>query len=203
MPSNKVYNLAVLVSGGGSNLQSIIDATHNGTLPDCIVKFVVSNKKKAYGLERAKLAKIDHTFINPKSFNNAEDYDKQLLKLFKEKDIDIIILAGYLKILTKTILEPYKGNVLNIHPSLLPKFGGMNMYGVKVHEAVIAAKEKTSGCTVHIVTEEVDKGPIIDQIKVEVQENDTPEILAKRILPQEHILFPRAINKYIKQLSKG
>ena len=192
--------LAVLVSGGGSNLQSIIDQTKNGILKDIAeVVIVISNNPSAYGLERAKKENIKAVALDYKNMDK-KNYDEQLYKLIKESGADLICLAGYLKKVPDIIVKEYKSRILNIHPALLPKFGGKGMYGHFVHEAVVKAKEKKSGPTVHYVDENYDTGSIILQKEVPVCETDTPEDVAKRVLVQEHIIFPQAIKKVIESL---
>lgn len=192
--------LAVLVSGGGSNLQSIIDQTKNGILKDIAeVVIVISNNPSAYGLERAKKENIKAVALDYKNMDK-KDYDEQLYKLIKESGADLICLAGYLKKVPDIIVKEYKSRILNIHPALLPKFGGKGMYGHFVHEAVVKAKEKKSGPTVHYVDENYDTGSIILQKEVPVYETDTPEDVAARVLIQEHIIFPQAIKKVIESL---
>ena len=203
MASNKkIYNLGVLASGNGSNLQAIIDAINTGNIKNAKLVVVVSNKKNARALKRSKMANIESLFINPANFASDEEYDKQILKIMISYQVDLILLAGYIKIITLPLLNHYHKRILNIHPSLLPEFGGVKMYGMKVHEAVIAKGVKRSGCTVHVVSEDVDMGPVIDQVVVKVLETDTKETLAARVLQQEHILYPEVINKYIKSLNK-
>lgn len=183
--------MAVLVSGGGTNLQSVIDAVEAGALSSQIV-CVISNKETAYGLERARRHNIPAYFINPKE----EGFDEKLLARLKEDEIDLVVLAGYIKILSSDLIKAYKHRIINIHPSLLPKFGGKGFYGIHVHEAVLAAREKESGATVHYVDEGVDTGEIILQRKVVVEEGDTPESLQARILEQiEHKILVEAIKK--------
>ena len=183
--------MAVLVSGGGTNLQSIIDAVEAGTLQSKIV-CVISNKETAYGLERARKHQIPAYFMNPKE----EGYDDKLLAKLEEEKVDLVVLAGYLKILAPNLIQKYKHRIINIHPSLLPKFGGKGFYGLHVHEAVIAAGEKESGATVHYVDEGVDTGEIILQRKVQVEADDTPETLQARILEKiEHKILVEAIKK--------
>ncbi len=192
--------LAVLVSGGGSNLQSIIEQTRSGILKDIAeVVLVISSNPSAYGLERAKKENIKAIALDYKNMDK-NDYDKQLYNLIKDSDADLICLAGYLKKIPDVIVKEYKSRVLNIHPALLPKFGGKGMYGHFVHEAVVKAKEKKSGPTVHYVDENYDTGSIILQKEVSVYETDTPEDVAKRVLVQEHIIFPEAIKKVIENL---
>lgn len=181
--------LGVLVSGGGTNLQSVIDAVENGTLQSQVV-CVISNKETAYGLERARKHHIPAYFINPKE----EGYDDKVFEVLKEQEVDLVILAGYLKILNQDLVDAYKGRIINIHPSLLPKFGGKGFYGIHVHEAVIAAGEKESGATVHFVDGGIDTGKTILQKKLEVMADDTAESLQKRILDQiEHKILVEAI----------
>lgn len=181
--------IGVLVSGGGTNLQSVIDAVEAGTLKSQIV-CVISNKEAAYGLERARKHQIPAYFINPKE----EGYDEKLMTLLKDEQVDLVVLAGYLKILNQDLIEAYRERIINIHPSLLPKFGGKGFYGLHVHEAVIAAGEKESGATVHYVDAGVDTGKVILQRKLEIMPEDTPESLQKRILEQiEHRILVEAI----------
>jgi phosphoribosylglycinamide formyltransferase-1 len=181
--------LGVLVSGSGSNLQSVIDAAESGVLESHVV-CVISNKEQAYGLERAKQHHIPALFINPKQ----SDYDEVLLSTLKAYDVDLVVLAGYLKIIDQALIAAYKGRIINIHPSLLPKFGGKGYYGIHVHEAVIAAGEKESGATVHHVDIGIDTGETILQKGLEVYAEDTPESLQKRILDEiEHKILVEAI----------
>lgn len=183
--------MAVLVSGGGTNLQSVIDAVEAGVLSSQIV-CVISNKETAYGLERARKHNIPAYFINPKQ----EGYDEKLLANLEEEKVDLVVLAGYLKILSPSLIQSYKHRIINIHPSLLPKFGGKGFYGIHVHEAVIAAGEKESGATVHYVDEGVDTGEILLQRKIAVEVSDTPESLQAKILEQiEHKILVEAIKK--------
>lgn len=181
--------LGVLVSGGGTNLQSIIDAVEQGKLDSELV-CVVSNKEQAYGLERARQHHIPAYFINPKE----ADYDEKLLQLMQTEKVDLIVLAGYLKIVDEKLIKAYHKRIINIHPALLPKFGGKGYYGIHVHEAVLKAGEKESGATVHYVDEGVDTGEIIIQRSLPVLSEDTPETLQQRILDQiEHKILVEAI----------
>lgn len=198
--NNRFFNLAVLASGNGSNLQAIIDATNNNIIPDSQVKIVLSNKKNSFALQRARKHNINNIYLNPKSFDNEYEYNNKILKILKSESIDLVLLAGYLKIICDPLLSFYCDRILNIHPSLLPKFGGAKMYGINVHKSVIKNNEKYSGCTVHIVTKNIDQGPILAQSKVKVNNTDTPESLAKRILTYEHDLYPKTIRKYIYTL---
>lgn len=192
--------LVVLVSGGGSNLQSIIDETKNGILKGIAeVVAVISSSPNAYGLVRAQKKNIKNFALDYKNMDKS-DYDNKLYNIIKDSNADLICLAGYLKKIPDSIVKEYKSRILNIHPALLPKFGGKGMYGRHVHEAVVKAKEKKSGPTVHFVDENYDTGSIILQKEVPVYENDTPDDVAKRVLVQEHIIFPQAIKKVIEQL---
>ena len=186
--------IAVLVSGSGSNLQSIIDNVENGNL-NCEITYVIADRE-CYGLQRAEKYGIetlllDRTIIDNKLANEIIDSTLERCKT------DYIVLAGYLSILTEKFIKKWDKRVINIHPSLLPKFGGKGMYGIKVHEAVIKAGEKESGCTVHFVNNEIDAGEIITNVKVPVLEDDTPETLQKRVLEQEHKLLIKGIKKIL------
>lgn len=195
--------LAVLVSGGGSNLQSIIDSTKNGILENIAeVVVVISDNPSAYGLERAKKENIKAIALDYKNMDK-QDYDDKMYDILKRSGADIICLAGYLKKVHERIVKEYKSRILNIHPALLPKFGGKGMYGHFVHEAVVKAKEKKSGATVHFADENYDTGGIIVQMQVPVYETDSPEDVAKRVLVVEHKIYPEAIKKVIEMLNGG
>ena len=186
--------IAVLVSGSGSNLQSIIDNVENGNL-NCEITYVIADRE-CYALQRAEKYGIETLLLDRKIIDNklANEIIDSTLEGCKT---DYIILAGYLSILTEKFIKKWDKRVINIHPSLLPKFGGKGMYGIKVHEAVIKAGEKESGCTVHFVTNEIDAGEIITNVKVPVLEDDTPETLQKRVLEQEHKLLIKGIKKIL------
>ena len=186
--------IAVLVSGSGSNLQSIIDNIENGNL-NCKITYVMADRE-CYGLQRAEKYGIETLLLDRKIIDNklANEIIDSTLEGCKT---DYIVLAGYLSILTEKFIKKWDKRVINIHPSLLPKFGGKGMYGIKVHEAVIKAGEKESGCTVHFVTNEIDAGEIIANVKVPVLEDDTPETLQKRVLEQEHKLLIKGIKKIL------
>ncbi len=185
-----MFKIAVLVSGGGTNLQSIIDSIDNGTL-NCKIEMVIGSKEGIYALERAKIKGIKNYIISKDEYGNKTS--NKILELTKGK-VDLIVLAGYLSILQGDILKEFKDKIINIHPSLIPSFCGPKMYGLKVHEAVINSGVKFTGCTVHFVNEEVDRGAIILQEVVPVYFEDTKEILQKRVLEKEHILLPKAID---------
>lgn len=190
-----MFKIAVLASGGGSNLQSIIDSINNGQL-NCKIEMVIGSKEGIYALERAKENGIETHIVSKKEYGNKTS--ERILKLLKNK-VDLIVLAGYLSILDGELLKEFNNKIINIHPSLIPSFSGDGMYGVKVHEAALKHGVKFTGCTVHFVNEKVDAGAIILQEVVPVYFEDTPEELQKRVLVQEHKLLPRAI--YL--LSKG
>ena len=186
--------IAVLVSGSGSNLQSIIDNVENGNL-NCEITYVIADRE-CHGLQRAEKHGIETLLLDRKIIDNklANEIIDSTLERCKT---DYIVLAGYLSILTEKFIKKWDKRVINIHPSLLPKFGGKGMYGIKIHEAVIKAGEKESGCTVHFVTNEIDAGEIITNVKVPVLEDDTPETLQKRVLEQEHKLLIKGIKKIL------
>jgi len=181
--SSNVLKIAVLVSGGGSNLQSIIDAQKEHFFKSKIT-VVISNKADAYALKRAEENQIETHVVTD---------DDLLIKIFEEKGIDLIVLAGYLKIISNEILEKYKNRIINIHPSLLPKYGGKGMYGINVHKAVLLASEKESGPTVHQVTNVIDGGEIIIQEKVDIQDCKTAEDVQSKVLNLEHQILKKAI----------
>lgn len=184
-----MFKIAVLASGGGTNLQSIIDSIDNGNL-NCKIEMVIGSKDEIYALERAKLRGIKSYVVSKKEYG--DNTCNKILELTKGK-VDLIVLAGYLSILEGEILKEFKDRIINIHPSLIPSFCGPRMYGIKVHEAVIKSGVKFTGCTVHFVNEEVDGGAIILQEVVPVYFEDTKEELQKRVLVKEHILLPKAI----------
>ncbi|MCX6834172.1 MAG: phosphoribosylglycinamide formyltransferase [candidate division Zixibacteria bacterium] len=189
--------LAVFISGGGTGLQAIIDASKRGDLIADVV-WVVSNSSKAFGLERAKNAGIETFVFLSKKYGTPEEATVDLLTKLHERKVEYIALAGYLKLLPVEIIRAYPKRIVNIHPGLLPKYGGPGMYGHFVHEAVIAAGEKESGPTVHIVDEIYDHGRILEQVRVPVLTGDTPDSLAARVLVEEHKLYPRVIDNLIR-----
>ena len=182
--------LVVLISGNGSNLQAIIDEIANNNLPAQIVA-VISNKADAYGLERAKKAGIEQHVLSHQNYDSREQYDIALKDLIDSFQPDLIILAGFMRILSNEFVNHYSQRMMNIHPSLLPKYKGLN-----THQRAIDAGDKEHGCSVHFVTPELDDGPVILQAKVEVKENDTAETLAERVHEQEHRIYPKAIRLY-------
>lgn len=186
--------IAVFVSGSGSDMQSIID----GTLDKSIngkVAFVVANKQGIYALERAAQHSIESRVYALSDYGTHTQRDEAILADLRARNIDLIVLAGYLSIVTPIIITPYEGRIINIHPSLIPRHCGKGFYGMKVHEAVIASGDKLSGATVHYVDAGADTGEIIEQVIVEVKPNDTPQTLQSRVLEQEHKLLPKVVAK--------
>ncbi len=189
--------LAVFISGSGTNLQSLIDAKENGKL-DAEIALVVSSSPRAGGLTRAEKAGIPTFVFEEKKYESKPLAAKSLLGKLKEKKIEFIANAGYLKLIAAEIIAAYTDKIINIHPALLPKYGGKGMYGIHVHEAVIAAHEKVSGVTFHLVDEKYDHGRILKQIRVPVRKNDTPESLQQRILKEEHQHYSIVLNDFIR-----
>jgi len=192
MPHVKI---GVLISGSGTNLQSIIDNIELGNIYGKI-EVVISNKENAYGLERAKQHGIDAVLVNQKEYSSLEQFDEAIIKEFKNRDVELVILAGYIKILSSKFIEEFNNKIINIHPSLIPSFCGKSYYGIRVHEAAINYGVKISGATVHFVDENADTGPIIIQESVKVEYSDNAETLQKKILKIEHIILPQAVKYY-------
>ncbi len=187
--------IAVLVSGGGTNLQAIIDAIENKTITNTEICLVYSNNQKAYALERAKKAGIKSVCKSPKEFENREDFNKALLQILKDASPDLVVLAGCLVVIPDIVVKEFEGRIINIHPSLIPSFCGTGYYGLKVHEKVLERGVRVSGATVHFVDEGTDTGPIILQKPVMIRQDDTPEVLQKRIMEQaEWKILPMAID---------
>ena len=191
MPSEK-FKLAVLVSGRGSNLQAIIDSIEKNNLA-AEISLVLSNVPDAYGLQRGKKHGLESVFLNPKNFSSRNDYEKKMIELLQTKSVDLVCLAGFMRILGKKFIEAFSGKIINIHPSLLPAFPGLN-----VQEKALEHGAKFSGCTVHFVNEEVDGGAIILQAIVPILDEDDVKSLSDRILEQEHIIYPEAIRLIIE-----
>lgn len=189
--------IAMMVSGGGTNMQSVIDEIEKGNIHGEI-KVVISSNPKAYALERAKLHKIEAVYIGKENCQSAEEIKDRILKVLEEKEIDLIVLAGYMSILDKTIIGRYKNRIMNIHPSLIPSFCGKGFYGKRVHQAALDYGVKITGATVHFVDEGIDTGKIIAQEAVSIKEDDTADSLAERVLEVEHKLLPLAIQKVIE-----
>lgn len=193
--------VAVLVSGGGTNLQAILDAERRGEMPSAEVKTVISSRPDAYALERAKKAGVAAVVAEMKKCASREEFEDKIIAAIDEAGAEIIVLAGFMSILSERFTSHYAGRILNVHPSLIPKFCGEGFYGLKVHEAVLAAGEKVTGATVHYVNEIPDGGDIIFQKEVEVREGDTPEILQRRVMEEaEWKLLPLAVEKVAEKL---
>ena len=190
-----MQKIAVCVSGGGTNLQAIIDAIANGQINNTEIAVVISNKKDAFALERATRAGIDAEYISPKDFSDRDAFADAMLATLEKHQVDLVVLAGYLVIVPSKMIQKYEGRIINIHPSLIPAHCGMGYYGLKVHESVLATGNKVTGATVHFVDEEADHGPILLQKAVRVEEGDTPEKLQKRVMEQaEWKILPQAID---------
>ena len=184
----------ILISGNGSNLQSIID--HADKI-DLQISAVISNRDNAFGLQRAQSANINTYFVDSKIFNSRDAFDSELISIIDKLDVEVIILAGYMRILSPLFINHFSGKILNIHPSLLPKYPGLN-----THQRAIDAGDKEHGATVHFVTEKLDEGPIISQETVQVDTTDTEKSLAEKVLQREHILYPKVIHWYTQRRLK-
>lgn len=190
-----MLKIAVLVSGGGTNLQAIIDKIAEGVITNTEIAVVISNNKNAYALERAKQAGIEAVCVSPKGYENREQFNQEFLKTLDSYQVDLVVLAGFLVVIPPAMIQKYENRIINIHPSLIPSFCGTGYYGLKVHEGALARGVKVTGATVHFVDEGTDTGPIILQKAVEVQNGDTPEILQRRVMEQaEWEILPRAIH---------
>lgn len=190
-----MLKIAVLVSGGGTNLQAIIDKVEDGSITNAKIEVVISNKRNAYALERASTHNIQTKSIIPKEFKDRDKFSDELLKVIDSYQVDLIVLAGYLVIVPEIIVKKYKNKIINVHPSLIPSFCGEGYYGLKVHEAVLARGNKVTGATVHFVDEGTDTGPIILQKAVVVLDEDTSLTLQERVMMEaEWNILPKAIN---------
>lgn len=190
-----MLNVVVLVSGGGTNLQAIIDAVEAGTITNTKITGVISNNKNAYALERAKNHGINGQYISPKDFASRAEFNEKLLEAIDGMNPDLIVLAGFLVVIPEAMIAKYRNKIINIHPSLIPAFCGTGYYGLKVHEAALARGVKVVGATVHFVDEGTDTGPIILQKAVAVENGDTPEVLQRRVMEQaEWKILPQAID---------
>ncbi|MFA7688921.1 MAG: phosphoribosylglycinamide formyltransferase [Bacilli bacterium] len=190
-----MLKIGVLVSGSGSNMQSIIDSINNKNITNAKIVTVVSNKDNVYALERAKNHNIPSIVIRKKDYNSMEEFDNAIIKHMKKYKVNLIVMAGFLSIVGPTLINTYHNKIINIHPSLIPAFSGEGFYGLKVHEAALKRGVKLTGATVHFVTNKVDGGPIIIQKAIEVLENDTPLSLQERVKEQvEWTILPQAIN---------
>ena len=195
-----MIKLAVLASGGGTDLQSIIDASEKNGI-DAKVVVVISDRENAFALKRAKKHGIDTYFADPKN-KTREEHEKEVSEIIDKYNVDLIVLAGYLRMLTPYFISKYRNKIINIHPALLPFFGGKGMYGEKVHKAVLDSGMKITGCSVHFVDESIDGGSIIIQRAVDVKDDDTVETLASRVLEEEHKILPEAIQLFAEKRLK-
>ena len=190
-----MIKLAVCVSGGGTNLQAIIDAIDNRTITNAKIEVVIANNANAYALERAKNHGIEGICISPKDYENREAFNTAFLDKLNSYQVDLVVLAGFLVVIPPQMIAEYRNRIINIHPSLIPSFCGTGYYGLKVHEGVLARGVKVTGATCHFVDEGTDTGPIILQKAVEVEPGDTPELLQRRVMEQaEWIIMPKAID---------
>ena len=190
-----MLKVAVCVSGGGTNLQAIIDAVENGSITNTEIKVVISNNKNAYALERAKNHNIDGICISPKDYETRDKFNKAFLEKLDSYEVDLVVLAGFLVVIPPEMIAKYRNRIINVHPSLIPSFCGTGLYGLKVHEGALARGVKVTGATVHFVDEGTDTGPIILQKAVYIENGDTPEVLQKRVMEQaEWIILPKAID---------
>ncbi len=190
----KRLRIGVLASGGGTNLQALIDSCERGEIDGDIV-VVISNVPKSGAMERAQRHGID-TFCFPSEGVGREEHEADVVECLEQHQVDLVCLAGYLRVLTPVMIDRFAGRILNTHPALLPSFGGKGMHGLNVHSAVLQYGCKVSGCTIHLVTLDVDGGPIVMQKAVPVLEDDTPETLQERVLKEEHKLYPRAVQLF-------
>ena len=192
-----MLNIGVLVSGGGTNLQKLIDAQAAGEIVNGQIRVVISSRSDAYALERAKNAGIEAVTLRRKDYDSVESYSQALIDALKERGVDLVVLAGFLTITGDNFVEAFRNRIINVHPALLPSFGGKGYYGLHVHEAVLARGVKVTGATVHFVNEVCDGGPIILQKAVDVKEGDTPEVLQRRVMEEaEWILLPQAVSLF-------
>ena len=187
--------IAVLVSGGGTNLQAIIDAIASGKITNTEIALVISNKEGAYALQRAEQAGIKGAVISPKQYADKEEYSQDMIKTIKDAGCELIVLAGFLVVLPESFVNAFEGKIINIHPSLIPSFCGDGFYGLKVHEKALERGVKVTGATVHYVDSGTDTGPIIDQKAVYIKADDTPETLQRRVMEEaEWVILPKAID---------
>ena len=191
-----MLRVVVMVSGGGTNLQAILDAVDNGKITNAEVVAVISNNEGAYAIERAKNHGVPAFVVTPKAYETRDAFNEALLETIKACKPDLIVLAGFLVTIPEEMIRKYRNKIINIHPSLIPSFCGVGYYGLKVHEAALARGVKVTGATVHYVDEGVDSGPILLQKAVEVQPGDTPQVLQRRVMEQaEWVILPEAVNR--------
>ena len=193
--------IAVMVSGGGTNLQALIDAEKAGKIPHGKISLVIASNDSAYALQRASQNNIESVVVKRKDYENQDTFDEAIVSVLKQHEIDMVVLAGYLSILGTKVIQAYLDRIINIHPSLIPSFCGKGFYGLKVHEAALQRGVKVTGATVHLVNEIPDGGKILKQKAVYIEDGDTPEILQRRVMEQaEWILLPQACEEIAKQL---
>lgn len=198
-----MVKIGVLVSGGGTNLQALLDARKRGEIPDGEIGLVIASRKKAYALERARMAGVPALALPRRDYEDPADYDAALLTALQEAGVELVVLAGFLCVLGEKMLKGYEGRIVNVHPSLIPAFCGDGFYGLHVHEAALVRGVKVTGATVHLVNEVTDGGPILLQKAVEVLESDTPESLQKRVMEQaEWVLLPKAVSMLCQKIEK-
>lgn len=198
-----MVKIGVLVSGGGTNLQALLDAQKRGEIPDGEISLVIASRKKAYALERARMAGVPALALPRRDYETTADYDAALLTALQEAGVELVVLAGFLCVLGEKMLRGYEGRIVNVHPSLIPAFCGDGFYGLHVHEAALRRGVKVTGATVHLVNEVTDGGPILLQKAVEVLPNDTPESLQKRVMEQaEWVLLPQAVSMLCQKIEK-
>lgn len=198
-----MVKIGVLVSGGGTNLQALLDARKRGGIPDGEISLVIASRKKAYALERARMAGVPALALPRRDYESPADYDAALLTALQEAGVELVVLAGFLCVLGEKMLKGYEGRIVNVHPSLIPAFCGDGFYGLHVHEAALERGVKVTGATVHLVNEVTDGGPILLQKAVEVLESDTPESLQKRVMEQaEWVLLPKAVSMLCQKIEK-
>lgn len=210
LEQNKKIKIAVLISGGGTNLQALIDAEKSGIIKSGEISLVISSKEDAYGLKRAENAGIESIYLSSskerpsKEFKGFKGFEDELSNLIKENNIDLIVLAGFMKILSEEFVKKFPNRIINVHPSLIPSFCGKGAYGLKVHEMALNYGVKVTGATVHFVNEIPDGGEILLQKAVYVEDDDTPEILQKRVMQEaEWILLPKAVEMVSKKIMEG
>ena len=191
-----MIHVGVLASGNGTNLQAILDASQAPKSIGARVAVVISNEPQAFALERARKMGVDAVVVNHRDFDTRERFEEKLIEELDSREVDLVCLAGFMRILTPFFVRHYQGRMMNIHPALLPLFGGKGFYGDKVHRAALESGMKFSGCTVHFVTEETDGGPIILQAAVPILDDDTAETLAGRIHKKEHEIYPEAVKLF-------
>ncbi|MBI4857595.1 MAG: phosphoribosylglycinamide formyltransferase [Acetobacterium woodii] len=193
MSVKALKKIGVLVSGGGTNFQSLIDTVHQ---KDGEIAVVISNNRHAFGLERGETAGIPAVAINPKGYPTNEAFDQKVIEILQGYDVELVVLAGYMKIITPEFVKAYPNAIINIHPALIPSFCGAGFYGMHVHQAVIDYGVKVTGATVHFVNEVADGGPVIFQETVAVEDDDTPESIQQKVLKIEHELLPKAVKAF-------